>query len=356
MMTTNVEQIVTMPVTNPDTKGVSRTFVFMGKVDRVETHKVVDWKGVGDIPRFIRQQKIGFQGELYAACLEAAGHRITEIEYRLICRPTIKYCEPKHTYACMKAGGKKAFKVCDIEAEAKKWIKLQGSSIVHRVKGDADRDAYEQRCVEWLGDPDHKVRIQSYPYFTTSSKLLQARWYLWESSKRLLENRRCNRWLPNTGACFAYERECPYADLCEALQNGADYEWVIGEQYAMQESSHPELEGADEGKDVLTYSSLSDLGRCELLYHWKHERKLRKGIDADTEPLWVGSALHAGLEAYAQVVSARALGRTYSAFTAIDEWADANPVIGEEAWRKQDAQIAKARAMVRAAVEKWPVA
>lgn len=350
-MTTAVEKVVSMPIINPDTGRSSRTFVYMGKVDRVEGSTVVDWKGVSDIARFIKQTKIGFQGELYAAAMEAAGHTITEIEYRLICRPTIQFREAKRTWACMKDGCKNATRVFHDEKLAKAFAATPEHhlTVVPRVDGDVDRDAYEQRCVEWIDCPDYKMRISPFPYFTNSSKLLQAKWYLWESSKRLLENRRCNRWLPSVGSCFAYERECPYAELCEALQNGADYEWAINEHYTVQASSHPELEGADDdSKDVLTYSSLDDQRRCELLYYWKHERRLRKGTGDDTEPLWVGSAMHAGLKAYAT-------GGPKAAFQAIDDWDEANPVLGEDAARRQDTQVAKARGMVRAAVARWPI-
>ncbi len=348
MQASNVESVVSMPIVNPETGRSSRTFIFMGVVDRIEEGKIVDWKGVSDTDRFCRQRRIGFQGELYALAVEHAGSKISEIEYRLICRPTIKFCDAVHIWACMRDGRKSAVKVFDKEQDADEFATTQGCTVEHRVKGDADRNAYENRCLEWLRNPEYPTRIFQYPYFVTSSKLEQARWYLWESGKRLLENRNCNRWLPNEGACFAYDRECPYLSLCEAVSEGADYNGLAEADYTALESSHPELQGADDCRDVLTYSSLTDLSRCEMFYQWKHERKLRKGLDADTEPLWVGSAIHRGLEACAT-------GGLDAAFIAIDEWEDANPVLGEDAGKQQDTQVAKARAMVRAAVDRWPI-
>ena len=61
--------------------------------------------------------------------------------------------------------------------------------------------------------------------------------------------------------------------------------------------------------------------------------------------LWVGNAMHAGMEAFAKQGIEAAL-------SAIDEWAEQNPVLGDDV-RRQDEQIAKSRAMVRAASERW---
>jgi RecB family exonuclease len=335
------ETIVSMPIRNPETGRSSRSFRFMGVVDRIEGRKLIDWKGVSDPARFIKQRQIGFQGELYAI---AVGHVIEEIEYRLITRPRLQYSHPRYRYAVMRAGRKTAVRIFDELEEAQKLAEAQGCSVVTKATGDVSLGVYEKRCLDWLIEEPKRVVL--YSYHLTPSKTDQARWYLWESSKRLLENRRCKRWLPNVGACFAYERQCPYMSLCEAAQNGADWQWVIEDRYRALESSHPELDGKDDGDDVLTHSSLEDLARCEMYYYWRHELRLRRGQESDSEPLWVGSAMHRGLEAFVD-------GGLTAANQAIDKWANENPVLGEDANWKQDEQAAKARAMVRVAALKW---
>jgi hypothetical protein len=322
----------------------------MGVADRVEGRKLIDWKGVSDPARFIKQRTIGFQGELYAMALGEAGHEIDEIEYRLITRPRLQYSHPRYKYAVMRAGRKTAVRVFDDRDEAETLARVQNDEgipahVVDRATGDVSVGAYEKRCLDWL--MEEPERVVSFPYHLTRSKIDQARWYLWENSKRLLENRRCKRWLPNVGACFAYERECPYMPLCEAAQNGADWRWVIEDRFQAIESSHPELEGKDNGEDILTHSSLEDLARCEMYYYWRHEMKLRRSVESDSEPLWVGSAMHRGVKAYAD-------DGLPAANIAIDDWANSNPVLGEDANWKQDEQAAKARAMVQVAALKWP--
>jgi hypothetical protein len=344
-----IEQTVEMPIVNPDTKRSSRSFIFMGKVDRVDPQlrRVRDWKGVAKVDRFLRELRIGYQAELYVLALQRAGVTIIEIEYCLITRPTIEFTKCRRTYAVMRAGRKSAVKLFDDQTKAETFATLQGCSVEERIRGYVDRDAYEKKCVEWLLErPERLVR---HAYTITPHKLTQAAWFLWDASKRVLECRRFDRWIPNVKACYDYERECPYADLCEAVQCGSDWQFIADEWYEVRESSHPELKGADDGRPVLTHTSLSDLTRCEMYYQWKHEKRLRKRCSDDSEALWIGSAMHAGMEAYAT-------GGEDAAGIAIDAWADGNPVLGEDDTRKQDQQIARARAMARAAAQKWGVA
>ena len=340
----NVESVVSLPVVNPD-GGTSRTCIYMGKVDRTEDTKVIDWKGVAECARFIRLARIGFQAELYALAVRHGGQDITEIEYRLIRRPQLRYSKPSYTFAVMRIGRKSALKLCDTRKEAERAATMSDASVEVRCKGDANRAAYENRC---LNDIIAKDGLVTHNHILTEAKLEQARWYLWGCSKRILDCRTHNRWMPNPRACYAYERECPFADLCDACQNGANYEWIIGDQFQVRETSHPELKSwvTFNGKTILTFTSCSDLTACEMFYYWKHERRLAKRHDEDSEPLWVGSAVHAGLEG----LTTDCLDM---AFAAIDGWAEDNPVIGEDAFWRQEQQIARARAMVRAAKAKW---
>lgn len=344
-METLVEKIVSMPVTNPDTGRASRTFVYVGVVDKQEGGKVIDWKGTSSPDRFITRAKIGCQGECYALALQHQGCRITEIEYRLIQRPLLGYTEPTFTYAVMKAGRKSALKVCGDQDEAEKLAAMQGGSVEERVKGDKDRDAYEDRCLQQL--LEQPQRVVSHPHFLTESRLKLAREWLWQCCKRILECRQHDRWMPNEQACFAYERECPYAPLCEAIADNLDINGIIATEFERIDDPHPELNGYEpkQDRETATYSSLSKLALCEVLYFWQYERRLRRRRE-DSEPLWIGSAMHRGMEVYAT-------DGLEAALMAITTWAAAHPIIGpNQAWI-QDQQVARARAMCRAAAVKW---
>lgn len=341
----SVESVVSMPVLNPATGHPSKTFRFFGVIDEHDSSRIIDYKSTSDPARFIHQQCIGLQPELYALALLARGITITEIEYRLVRTPTIKFIVPTYKWAVKKIDRKMALRVFDTEEEAQKLAKLQGASVEKRVKGDDGRDAYEARCLEWLADDSSK--IVSHPHLVTEARLDQARHLLWESTKRILDNRKTGRWMANQHACFTYNRDCEYLDLCDCEMNGGDVHWLIEDQYERAYDCHPELGGAKCDKEILTFSSMGKLTLCEVYYLRRYEDMLRRRRSDDTEALWLGSAMHRGLEAHSK-------GGPVEAFAAIDTWADATPIIGPDQAHFQDQQIAKARAMVRAAAMKWP--
>ena len=49
-----VEQVVAMPIVNPETGAASRTFEYAGKIDLSEDGVLVDYKGCADTYRYIR--------------------------------------------------------------------------------------------------------------------------------------------------------------------------------------------------------------------------------------------------------------------------------------------------------------
>jgi len=304
---TQVEQIVTMPILNPEAarRSESRTFCYAGRVDLVDDDVLVDWKTVADPERYKQKHLIGFQGELYALAMEAGGHPIREVQYRLITRPTIRFC------------GK-----------------------------DVDAHAYEARCVEWL--QDKPGALQEFVPPINEARKQAARQWLWDVAKRIIDARRTTRWLPNEQACHLDGRgECDYLRLCLSASTGGDTAWVASEDYTWAQDAHPELDGAAEAsdKEVLTYSACRSMCACEMLYYWRYQWGYRTRREP-TDALWNGNIMHHGFEALAR-------GGMLAAFGAIGEWAEAHPVLGEHASHKQEQEIAKARAMLAAAARKW---
>ncbi|MCK4624046.1 MAG: PD-(D/E)XK nuclease family protein [Phycisphaerae bacterium] len=340
-MAVKTETLVSMPVRNPRTGAKSRTFTFYGKIDRLDPPRIVDWKS-GDPVRFIKRARIGCQAELYALAVEPV--IITEVAYRIVERPSLRYCQPRRKWAVMRKGRKTALKVFDTEHPARTLAAMQNGYVQERVQGDASRSEYEDRCYNWLLDDPARMLDHSLPL--TAPRKERAKRWLWDSCKRLLECRAYKRWMPNEAACYAYERECPYMPLCECVAAGGDLEWVIEEGFE-RGNRHPELGDTFNLLSIVTYSSLSCRALCDTKHYWKYECGYRPKRD-DAEARRIGSAMHAGLQVYAD-------GGLGPACDAVDTWADENPVLGEDAAWKQDEQIAKARAMVRAAAVKWPV-
>lgn len=317
-----IEHEITMPVCNPDSSGVSRSFEFAGRIDHLEpvpdgngTFRVIDYKSTGNPHRTIAEKTIGFQAELYALAAQQRGMRIVEMAYRLIQTPGIKFVPKK----------------------------------------DGDWTGYEERCVEWFDDPEHPDRLMEHPISINPARLAVARAYLWDCSQRVLEARRPEggRWLPNENGCWTWNKPCPFLPLCEALAAGSDAQYLIDQDYEVQSEIHPELSPCPGNgcKRRLTYTSCSALTLCEQKYFWLYELGIRKKRQYDEAP-WLGSAMHVGIEAYRKGLSLE--GARESAYRAIDDWKNANPAFGEGV-DKVLRQVCKARAMVRAAMARWPI-
>lgn len=346
------EVVVRSKIRNPETGRSSRTFTFAGVVDVILSTllKIVDWKGTKNPARFIDEQAISFQPECYALALREVGSSIEEVEYRLITRPDISFCIPTFSWALRKADRKTAVKVFHDKAEAEECLKGYAGAVRQqhiecwldeRNTGDLTREVFEDRCVEWLSQDGKLVQ---YDYSITSSRLNAAREFIWDCSKRILECRKFNRWLPNAKACYAYGGECAYLPICRAQVEGQHVEDVIADEYIQLGDPHPEIEEPTDS-NVLTHSSMKALTLCEVFYGRCYEQGLRKR-DSYSEPLWIGSAMHRGVEACSE-------GGMEAAFSAIDKWAGENPVLGENGHHKREQDVAKARAMVRAAAVKW---
>lgn len=192
------EHVVEMPVSNPD-GGTSRSFVYMGVLDGLEAGCLHDWKTTSDPHEFIESKSIGYQTELYAAALQEQGIKVTSAMFRLITKPTIKFCN--------KDGG--------------------------------NPKVYEERCIAWLNeDPS---RLMEHEMYVNPGRIEQARHWLWSISKRVLENRRTGRWLQNENACRNWNRRCEYADVCIAEASGDDSSYLIGQKFTQTDDTHPEL-------------------------------------------------------------------------------------------------------------------
>ncbi len=308
----SVELKVSMPIGNPETNGTSKTFVFMGKVDKFVSSalgQVIDYKATTDISRFIHTVTVGNQPYLYAAAIKhETGIMPLIIEYRLVEIPTIKMCG----------------------------------------KDEYNPTKYEKRVIEWYEGKPEKVR----PFEITlnPSRVEHALQALWDTTKRVLDNRSKGKWRMNEKACFQYNRPCEFCDLCTATADGADVEEIIERDFVEKDFTHPELElDYIEGdqtfssrREIMTYSRMTTVNLCEAMDHWKYERKLQRPGN-NPEAMWLGNCMHVGLE---QETAAQSRA-------AIKVIRDAQPAIGDDVAR-WDQQEARANAMVRVARLRWP--
>ena len=202
------EVLLTAPVRMPSGRKLY-CWTFRGKADAVDNSRLIDWKFTSDPTRTIRELDLSFQAELYASALLRQGVTLTTVHYRLIHVPQIKFC------------GK-----------------------------DADAAAYEDRALALLQEPG---RLQTHEAFLNQARIAKATSWICEVAQQISYNRKkhlaralvgpSSCWLGNRLACHDWSRTCEYYPLCSAMANGADVDWLIGENYAEGER-HPELSEA----------------------------------------------------------------------------------------------------------------
>lgn len=299
------EQLLMSPVVNPATGGTSRTFRFAGRCDLLDGGMLIDWKTGGDPHAVLDRQLLSYQGELYSSAVEQMGlARVDGIQYRIVKTPSIKLCQRYD---------------------------------------DMDPAIYEERCLDWLRGQDDAT-LEHECYFNPA-RLQNAREWLWRVAKSIMEARNSGMWLQNSRACGDWGRKCPYMPLCLIDALGGEPETIILEDYEPR-PVHEELAEVGQERDILTYSAASTYVQCEALYYWRYVRAIRRRQDESGEAAYVGSAVHAGMDAYAHQGLEAALD-------AVNAWVDSTPAIGAQ-WQAREAQAAKARAMVRIAAQRWP--
>ena len=99
-------------------------------------------------------------------------------------------------------------------------------------------------------------------------------------------------------------------------------------------------------KDTITFSSSSMLAQCEVKYFYHYYLQLSKTGHMQPDPMYIGKALHLGMYVLAS-------GGIEAARAAVVDWGSKQRVLGQDMKTKRDEMIAKAKAMVRAAAEKW---
>ena len=197
-----VEHVFEMPIVNPRTDRSSRSFRFAGKVDEVNDEMVIDYK-VTDPSRFTVTTLVDLQVPAYRDGLRACGIEISGAEYRILAQPSLKRGQPCKTR-----------------------------------KVEEPVYMYEDRCLAWLRGDD---KANSWFVPVQPGVNLTLHETLWHASKMILSLRKSGGWLPNTMACFTWNRPCEYLGLCQAASAGRNIKALMVDEYEAGDP-HPELQ------------------------------------------------------------------------------------------------------------------
>lgn len=121
---------------------------------------------------------------------------------------------------------------------------------------------------------------------------------LWEHGQEIIEARRKERWMRNSGACMNYGSACRFLDICSG------HDTPDSDRWAQKKWMHPELvqiEGLD-GRGLLTNSRIRSFQTCRRKHYYEFELGIERVEAEDKESLIFGDLWHKAQEAYWGVI------------------------------------------------------
>lgn len=230
MKTVATEKEFSIPLLNPMTVGVSRTFEIAGKIDAiVETedgsHAVVEHKTSGDNigdPGCDYWLKLAIDPQIsgYFVGAEKIGFKPTKTIYDVIGKPKLKPAKatPKEELKYKKDGG--LYATCRLTDETPEEFAIR---LREHIAEDPSR-YFQRRDVARL-----------------DSDLIEYMTDMWSISKLIIESRAEGYWPKRTSQCFNYSR-CPYYPVCAKIASLDDTS-----MFTKSETKNPELTTKYEG-------------------------------------------------------------------------------------------------------------
>lgn len=290
----SVEQVYRSPLYDFDKdepeKHRSRTFEIAGKIDvlalehRKRTvimdHKFTSSDFNDPNAPYWRQLAIEGQASHYQLLLQLNGVRVDGVVWDVIKRPTIA---PKSITKAVRDS---------VVAERRYFGEPMGMATLDALQM-VERETLEMYESRLLHDctverPDYYFQRRAVPRL--DQHIAEYAQDLWQSAKMILASRKVKRLPKHSKACMAYNSPCQFLGICSGFDTADSDRWQ------KRESRHAEL-GEHGNIDALTNSRLQTYQLCPQKHRFIYELGIERQ-DQDTEALWSGSLLHAGLEAW----------------------------------------------------------
>lgn len=180
--------------------------------------------------------------------------------------------------------------------DAAVWDVIAKSGHKPRKSGDTP-EAFEQRIFEiYTEDPAAYFARKEIPILQYNLTQYAVELHSW--TKIMHSARLGGDHLKTPESCFNFHRPCRYLDICSGR-----VDMIRGVQagtFVKIDEVHPELELPPETdpREVVTNSRLKTFRSCMFKHDLQYNIGLRKKNERPDEPLYIGSAIHKGLEHY----------------------------------------------------------
>jgi hypothetical protein len=273
----SVEQCYTAPLINIETGRKSRTFSLVGLLDKTaddgDEEEVFDHKTtsseISDPSDFYwRQLTVDSQPSLYELLAMCNGRRVSRVTWDVTKKPAIRPKEiTKKIHAETYATGHYYGFVLSHQT-------LEYLVNSNRENGELFTARVAADCME---DPDKFFARRSVP--RTREQLAEYARELWEIAGQIQVARRTGKHPRNSGACFNYNRPCPFLSLCSGSDTPDSDRW------------RPKTrgEGAVGGDNILSNSRMRTFQACQRKHYYSYELKIERDRDDRDEALYFGS-------------------------------------------------------------------
>lgn len=242
------EKAFQIPLYNPATNGMSRTFKLAGKIDaivRLADGKVaiMEHKTTGsdiddDSPYWQRLSIDNQISTYYLAALHLE-HPVQTVLYNVIRKPALRPGQRPE----LDAEGKKIV-VCKTTGE--RLLKRAGGWKQSVTNSKSEQMLTQPETLEEYGDRvSQAIRENPAKYFQRrriprlDSDLRETAYALWRNAEKIREESRAGIWPRSDSACFRFNKPCPYFSLCTTGFDPDRDELPIG--FKRVEDIHQEL-------------------------------------------------------------------------------------------------------------------
>ena len=282
------EMTVHLPIVNLETGRTSRTFTQAGKFDGIATGYgktvLLEHKSTGDdiadpSAPYWRRLAIDSQVSKYMLQSWQGGKKLDGCLFDVIRKPIIrpKKLAKSNLDEISAKGSYCGFQVDRDEYEA--VLCGQGEETPHLY--------FLRLASETLAEPERYYQRRMIPRLDADVAEYAAE--LWQMADEIRLARLTNRHYRNSAACMEFGRPCEYLPLCSGEDSTESDRW------AMEENVHGELDGIQNGRDVLTNSRLKVFQTCRRKHFYRYELGIRRVHEDEAEALYLGSALHVAL-------------------------------------------------------------
>lgn len=285
------EQVVSLPIVNPETGRTSRTFTQSGKFDGVVAgygkRLLLEHKTTGDDvadPNSTYWRRLAIDSQVSKYLLQAwqAGTKLDGALYDVIRKPAIR---PKRLSKADLAEISAKGTYCGFEVEHAEY------EAVLRGQGDETSHLYALRVArEAMTEPERYFQRRIIPRL--DADVAEYATELWAIADEIRLARLTGRHFRNSAACLEWGRACEYLPICSGYSDPDDGQWQ------RSASVHEELPGVIDGRDVLTNSRIKCFQTCRRKHFHRYEEGLRRIQEDEAEALYLGTALHVALAAW----------------------------------------------------------